>query len=227
MVRTRPATMTNMPIRNCMTRSFMTVLFRETARMFAKIGKSADGKARGGTDKRLRLSVTGEARVIPTDKLRLSVPPISCLLLRIGASLAIPSILSHFAEPLARLAPDKLADANVRVVLERLGRAVVEHLRLARFQPRERIEHDHAIGDLGHGLHVVGHDDSGRLLGALGLENQLVDDVAHDRIETSRGFVVEHHLGVECERPSQPDALALAAGELGRLLLLQANRESD
>ena len=70
----------------------------------------------------------------------------------------------------------------------------------------------------------MGDDHAGRLLGLLGLEDQLVDHVAHDRVEPGGRLVVEHHLGVERQGPGQADPLPLAAGELGRLLPLEARR---
>ncbi len=71
------------------------------------------------------------------------------------------------------------------------------------------------------------HDNPGRLLGLRGLEDQLVDHVAHDRVEAGRRLVVEHDLGVQGERSRHPDPLPLAAGKLGRLLLLEPSRQAD
>ena len=50
-------------------------------------------------------------------------------------------------------------------------------------------------------------------------DDQLVDDVAHDRVEAGGRLVVEQHLGVHGQRPGQADALPHAAGELGRPLV--------
>src|SRR5262249_9602051 len=76
--------------------------------------------------------------------------------------------------------------------LQVLGRAVVDDLGLARRQAGEGIEHHDPVGDLGDGLHVVRDDDAGGLLGPLGLEDQLVDHVAHDRVQAGGRLVVEH-----------------------------------
>src|SRR5262249_4953809 len=182
MVRTSPATMTNMPIRNCMTRSFMTVLaFAVQAFCLADLGS-------GG---------------------------------------AVLAELGHLAEPFAGFAADELADPRVRGGLQALRRAVVDDLRFLRPQPCQRVEHHHPGGDLGDSLHVVGHDHPGRLLGPLGLEDQLVDHVAHDRVETGGRLVVEHDFRADGQRPGQPDALPLAAGELGRLLRGDLQGQAD
>src|SRR5437867_250222 len=97
MVRTSPATMTNMPIRNCMTRSFMTPLVSQCA------------------------APPGEP--FPRD------PP------------SAPALERQFPEPFAGLAADELADAGVGVIVQPLGGAVVEDLRLAGVEPRQRVEH--------------------------------------------------------------------------------------
>ena len=184
--------MTNMPIRNCMTRSFMTILA-------GPVGLAALSVATG------RAASAGTA-----------VGPMSSSIREVLAP------TGQLAEPFAGLAADELADARVGAVFEPVGGAVEEDLRLAGLEPGERVEHDHAVGHLDDRLHVVRHDDAGRLLGALGLEDQLVDDVAHDRVEPGGRLVVEHDLGVERQGPGQADALAQAAGELGGLLVLEA-----
>ena len=165
--------MTNMPIRNCMTRSFMTIL---ACAVPMAIGRAfcASSRSRSPASPRTNWRTRGS-----------------------GWS------------------------------FEALGGTVVEDLRLAGGEPGQRVEHDHAVGDLGDGLHVVGHDDAGGLLGPLRLEDQLVDHVAHDRVEPGGRLVVEHDLGVERQRPGQADALPLAAGELGGLLLLEAFGQAD
>ena len=82
-------------------------------------------------------------------------------------------------------------------------------------KPGQRVKHDHPVGHLRDGLHVVGHDDSGRLLRLLGLEDQLVDHVAHDRVEPGGGLVVEHDLRVRAPGPG-PARRASAARRRAR-----------
>ena len=73
----------------------------------------------------------------------------------------------------------------------------------------------------------MGHDDAGRLHRFLGLEDQLVDHVAHDRVQTGRRLVVEHHFRADRQGPRQPDALALASGQLGGLSGLDLRGQAD
>src|SRR4051812_25754091 len=73
---------------------------------------------------------------------------------RPGAQLAF-ALLCQLPKSFTGLAADELTDAGVGIVVEPLGGAVVEDLRLAGLEPRERIEHDDAVGDLLYGLHVV------------------------------------------------------------------------
>ena len=68
-------------------------------------------------------------------------------------------------------------------LLDSLGRAVVEDLRLVGRQPRERIEHHHAVGHLLRRPHVVRHHDARDRMLLPRAEDQLVDHVAHDRVQ--------------------------------------------
>src|SRR5262249_6704093 len=89
----------------------------------------------------------------------------------------------QLVEALAGLALDELAHARVGAALQ-LGRGAVEdHLRLARPQAGQRVEHHNAVGHLGHRLHVVGDDEAGDRVPPPRLQDQLVDHVRHDRIE--------------------------------------------
>ena len=58
-------------------------------------------------------------------------------------------------------------------------------------------------------------------------QDQLVDHVAHDRIEACGGLVVENQQGVECQGPREPGAFAHAAGDLHRFLVQHGSRQSD
>ena len=60
-----------------------------------------------------------------------------------------------------------------------------------------------------------------------GADDQLVDDVAHDRVEAGGRLVVEQHFGVHGQRPGQADALPHAAGKLGRRLAEHAVGQPD
>ena len=85
-------------------------------------------------------------------------------------------------------------------------------------QPRERIEHHHAVGHLLRRAHVVRHDDARHRMVLPRAEDQLVDHVAHDRVQPGGRLVVEHDLRLQGQRPGQAHALPHAAGKLGRLL---------
>ena len=88
----------------------------------------------------------------------------------------------------------------------------------SRFQPRQRIEHHHAVGHLLRRAHVVRHHDAGDRMMLARAEDQLVDHVAHDRVEPGGGLVVEHDLGLHRQGAGQSDPFSHAAGKLGRLL---------
>ena len=60
-----------------------------------------------------------------------------------------------------------------------------------------------------------------------GLQDQFVDDIAHNRIETGRRFVVKHHLGVENQGAGQPDPLFHAAGQFRRHFPLDPVRQPN
>ncbi len=108
-----------------------------------------------------------------------------------------------------------------------LGRAVKDDLRLVRLQPRERIEHDDPVRHFAGRVHVVRDHDAGHRIARSGAQDQLVDHVAHDRVEAGGGLVVEHHFGIHGQGPGQADAFAHAAGQFRRLLLDDAFRQPD
>ena len=75
-------------------------------------------------------------------------------------------------------------------------------------------------------VHVVRHDDAGHRVLLARPQDQLVDHVAHDRVQPGGRLVVEHQLGVQGQGPGQAHALAHAAGQLGRLLARRCSRAS-
>ena len=107
------------------------------------------------------------------------------------------------------------------------GRPFEHDLRFVGLQSREWKQHDDAVGHFADRLHVVRDDHAGDVFLRAGLQNQFVDHVAHDRVEPGRRLVVEHDLGIHRQRPGQPDALAHAAREFGRLLLADSGRQPD
>src|SRR5579885_1595311 len=109
---------------------------------------------------------------------------------------ALRPVPRQLAQAVARLALDELAHARVGAARQLVGRAVEDHLRLARLEARQRVEHHHAVGHLRH--HHAGHRVTPPRL-----QDQLVDDVSHDRVEAGGRLVVEHDLGVEGQRPRQ------------------------
>ena len=58
------------------------------------------------------------------------------------------------------------------------------------------------------------------------LQDQLVDHVTHDRIETGRRFVIKHDLRVQGQGPGQSNPLFHSAGKLGRFLRFLSRRQA-
>ena len=111
-------------------------------------------------------------------------------------------------------------------LLDAIGRAVVEDLRLVGPQPRQGIKHHHAVGHLLRRAHVVGHHHAGDRVLAARAEDQLVDHVAHDRVQPGRGLVVEDDLRLQGQGPGQSHPFSHAAGKLGRLLAQDVLRQA-
>src|SRR6516162_11311070 len=72
----------------------------------------------------------------------------------------------------------------------------------------------------------MSHNNAGYRMPGSSLQNQLINHVAHDRIESGGRLVVEHHFGLDGQSPSQPDSLFHAAGQLGWLLPFHAGRQA-
>src|SRR5918997_595131 len=75
---------------------------------------------------------------------------------------------------------------------------------------------------------VVGDEDDGLLYVLLDAEELLLEPVAGDRVDGPERLVHEHDRGVRRQGPRHPDALLLAAGELGRVAVaVLVGREAD
>src|SRR5438132_6265192 len=77
--------------------------------------------------------------------------------IRIARSVTmVASSGSQLAQSVSGFALGELADARVGALPECVRRAVEQDLSFTRFQPGQRIKHDHAVGDLQRGFHIVG-----------------------------------------------------------------------
>src|SRR5262245_39493307 len=85
-------------------------------------------------------------------------------------------------------AMDELVDVRIRAGVDGTRWALPDDLAL--------VDHGDAVGDLACRRHVVG-DGDGRCAQALHTVNdEVVDDVGHDRVETSGRLVEEDNLGI-------------------------------
>src|SRR5512141_1625895 len=100
----------------------------------------------------------------------------------------------------------ELRDHRVRRRLDLLRRSHLDDLPL--------VQHRDLIRDLVGGGHVVGDRDRGHPDRLPQRDDQVVDDVGHDRIQPRRGLVVQQDVGLGGDRPGQPHALLHAAGQL-------------
>ncbi len=99
-----------------------------------------------------------------------------------------------------------------------IRRPVKENLRLTVVEARQRIKHHHPVGHLAHGLHIVRDDDAGDRPQPACLQDQIIDYIRHDRIETGGRFVIEHHFRLERERSRQSHPLFHPARQFRRHL---------
>ena len=67
------------------------------------------------------------------------------------------------------------------------------------------VQHRHLIRDALRAGHVTGDDERRRAEFLNALQNHVVDDVAHDRIEARRRFVQEQDFGIRRNRARQTD----------------------
>ena len=80
-------------------------------------------------------------------------------------------------------------------VFKFLRRPVIQNLRLRLFQSYRGVHHDHAVGHLLSGPHIVRNDDAGHRILTPRAKDQFVNDVAHDGIEPGRRLVVQDDVG--------------------------------
>ena len=107
---------------------------------------------------------------------------------------------------------------------EVVGGPLVERHRVADLLDAALVEHRDPVGDVERLLLVVG-DEHGRDVHLVVQAAQPLAQVgAHLGVEGTERLVEQQHLRVDGERPGQRHPLALAAGELGRVAVLEARR---
>ena len=74
---------------------------------------------------------------------------------------------------------------------------------------------------------VVGDEEDGLADLRLQAQELVLQALAADRVDRPEGLVHQHHQRVRGERPGDPDALLLAAGELRRVALAELGVEPD
>ncbi len=94
------------------------------------------------------------------------------------------------------------------------GWTIVNYLALTWLNARKGIEHDDAVGDFASRMHIVCDYDAGHRLPLPSADHQFVDHVAHDGIQASGRFVVQHELWLQYQRPGQTNSFAHTAREL-------------
>ena len=82
---------------------------------------------------------------------------------------------------------------------------------------RPLVHHDDAVGDLERLFLVVGDEDAGDVQLVVQPAQPAAQLLAHLGVERAERLVEQQHLRLDRERARQRDALALAAGELGRI----------
>ncbi len=78
------------------------------------------------------------------------------------------------------------------------------------------VHHHDAVGDLERLLLVVGDEDRRHRELVVELAQPAAQVAAHGGVERAEGLVEQEHGGLDRERAGERDALALAAGKLGR-----------
>ena len=105
---------------------------------------------------------------------------------------------------------------------------VVEQARDRRFlDDAAGIHHQHAVGGLGHHAHVVGDDDDRHAELVAQVHHQVEDLRLDGDVERGGGFVGDQQARAAGERDRQHHALALAAGELVRIVAHAARGRGD
>jgi hypothetical protein len=103
---------------------------------------------------------------------------------------------------------DELVDVGVAALVDLVGLALPDDPAL--------VDHGDVVGDLAGRRHVVGDRDGGGAEPLDAVDDEIVDDVGHDRVEAGRGLVEEDDLGVGGDGAGEADALLHAARQLGR-----------
>ena len=109
------------------------------------------------------------------------------------------------------VAADEARDEVVRRSGEHRLRRVVLGEPSAGAEDRDPVAHQDRLVD------VVGDEDHGLLDGAVDTQELVLEPRPRDRIERTERLVHEHHRRIGREGPREPDPLALAARELGRV----------
>jgi hypothetical protein len=76
-----------------------------------------------------------------------------------------------------------------------------------------------AVAHLDRVVDVVGHEDDRLADRVMQAQELVLQPRPRDRVERTEGLVHQHQRRVRRHRPRQPDALALAAGQLGRIAI--------
>ena len=84
------------------------------------------------------------------------------------------------------------------------------------------VQQHHAVADAAHAARVVRDDDRCAFQLVAHLDDELIDTVGDDRVQSGGWLVVKDDLRLVNNGPGQPDALFHAAGQLGRFLTLRA-----
>src|SRR5690625_1379597 len=78
---------------------------------------------------------------------------------------------------------------------------------------------DHAIGKLDSLLLVMGDENGGRAGGLMHAAEPLAQIAPYRRIQRAEGFVQQQDLGLDRQRATQGNTLALPAGKLPRIAI--------
>ena len=98
-----------------------------------------------------------------------------------------------------------------------VGRVLVDLVGRPQFDELAQVHDTDCVDHVPHYGQVVGDEDEGQMVPSLKVFHQ-VEDLSLDRdVQSGHGFVSDDELGIEGQRPGQPDALALPAGELVRV----------
>src|SRR5262245_37342195 len=108
----------------------------------------------------------------------------------------------HLDRPLGATM-DELVDVRVPAGVDRTRRALPDDLAF--------VDHGDAVGNLAGRRHVVGDGDGGGTQALHAVNDEVVNDVGHDRVETGGRLVEEDNLGIGGDGARQANALLHAA----------------